>query len=124
MGLHWLSAVDRSPSRWLTIGGFAAVAWLVGELDGRSVYHAYRDGYRLSREFAPVMVWGRWDDPAVERSIYLEVAKYVRDQTTPDDRVVVSDGFFVILPLAGRFPPSEFTASLTFMSSMRYPERR
>ncbi len=125
MGLNWLSSVMRSVgNRWVTIVTYCALAWLIGELDGRSVYQAYRDGLRLSREFAPVMVWGDWNHPAVARSAYLEQAKYIRDNTSPDDRVVVSGAYEVLYPLSGRLPPSAFTCDLTFMSCMRYPERR
>ena len=125
MGLHWLSSIDRSPNRWLTIGGFAVVALpLRVNLTAVPLYRAYRDGFRRSREFAPVMVWGRWDDALVEKSLYLEVAKYIRDTTTADDRVVVSGLQFVLLPLSGRLPPSAATADLTVMSELGYPERR
>jgi hypothetical protein len=124
MGLRWLSSIDRSPKRWLTIGGFAVVAWFAAELDGRATYRAYRDGFRRSREFAPVMVWGRWDDTLVERSLYLEVARYIRDMTTADDRIVVSGYHEILFPMSGRLPPSAATADLTIMSELGYPERR
>jgi hypothetical protein len=124
MGLHWLHMLDRSAGRWLTIGGFAGAAWLAGELDSRAVFRAYREGYRLSREFAPVMVWGDWDDPSVNRSYYLTVANYLRQNTTPDDRIVVSGGGQPLLALSRRLPPSATAMDLTFMSLMRYADRR
>jgi hypothetical protein len=124
MGLQWLYSIDRSSSRWLTIGGFAVVAWLAGELDGRSVYRTYRDGYRLSREFAPVMIWGDWDSPAIGRSRYLELAKYVRDNTAPDDRIIVSAYFEPVFPLSGRLPLSATAQNLWVMSTLQYPVRR
>ncbi len=124
MGLHWLHMLDRSAGRWLTIGGFAVAAWLAGELDRRAVFRAYREGYRLSREFAPVMVWGDWDDPSVNRSYYLTVANYLRQNTTPDDRIVVSGGGHPLLALSRRVPPSATAFDLTYMSAMRYADRR
>ena len=124
MGLRWLSSVDRSPNRWLTIGVVAVLAFLAGELDNRVTYQAYRDAFRLSREFAPLMLWGHWDDALVEKSLYLEVAKYIRDNTTADDRMVVSGFHNVLFPLSERFPPSGATADLTFMSEAGYPTRR
>jgi hypothetical protein len=124
MGLRWLCSIDRSPNRWLTISVVAVLALLSGELDSRDTYRAYRDGFRLSREFAPVMVWGRWDDPSVNKSLYLDVAKYIRANTTTDDRMVVSGFHTVLFPLSGRLPPSGATAELTFMSEAGYPESR
>jgi hypothetical protein len=124
MGLRWLSTLGLSPNRWLMISVLAVVAWLVGELDSRNIYRAYRDGYRLSRQFAPVMIWGHWDDPSVERSFYLEVAKYIRDTTIPNDRIVVSGFGHVLFPLSGRLPPSASSFDLALMSAMRFPVRR
>ena len=124
MGLNWLSSIDRSPNRWLTIGGFAALAWLAGELDNRVTYRAYRDGFRLSRQFAPVMLWGRWGDPVVDKSLYLEVAKYIRDNTTSNDRIVVSGLHTVLFPRRAAFRRPEPPPDLTFMSEAGYLERR
>ncbi len=124
MGLNWLITLGLSPNRWLTVSILAVVAWLAGELDSRSIYRAYREGYRLSREFAPVMLWGHWDHPSVERSFYLEVAKYIRDKTTPEDRIVVSGFAHVLFPLSDRLPPSASSFDLSIMSAMRFPVRR
>ena len=124
MGLHWLITPGHSQNRWLMISILAVMAWLTGELDSRNIYRAYREGYRLSREFAPVTVWGHWDDVSVERSFYLAVAKYIRDTTTPDDRIVVSGFGHVLLPLADRLPPSASSFDLAAMSAMRFPVRR
>jgi hypothetical protein len=124
-GLHWLISSCRSSNRgWLMIGGLVAVAWLAGELDSRTIYRAYRDGFRLNREFSPVMIRGRWDDPSVQRSRFLEIAKFIRDRTTPDDRIVVSAYLHSMYPLTGRLPPSTDSADLFLMSTMRYPVNR
>jgi hypothetical protein len=124
MGLQWLRTLDRSASRWLTIGGLAVVAGLAGELDGREVYRSYREGFRLSREFAPVTIWGDWDDACVNRSYYLTVANYLRENTTPDDRIMVSAGAQPLLALSRRAPPSATPLDLNAMSAMRYADRR
>jgi hypothetical protein len=70
------------------------------------------------------MVRGRWDDPSVDRSFYLETAKYIRDHTDRDDRVIVSGGGQGLLALSRRLPPSAWAIDLSMMSLMRYPERR
>jgi hypothetical protein len=125
MGLHWLLSLGRQSNRgWLTIGGFVALAWIAGELDARTVYRAYRDAYRLSREFAPVMFWGHWDDASVERSRYLQVAKYIRDNTTPSDHIIASNGCEVIYPLSGRLPLSVNASDLSHISALKFPVRR
>jgi hypothetical protein len=123
MGLHWLSAIERPSRWWLRIAVFISVAWLIGELDGRNVYHSYRKAYCSSREFAPVMLRGRWDDACVESSRYLELAKCIRELTTEEDRVVASGGALVLFPLSGRLPPSAASADLMYLSAMKYPAR-
>ena len=80
MGLHWLFTLDLAQNRWLMISIMAVVAWLVGELDGGGIFNAYYAGYRLSREFGQLMVLGHWDHASVERSLYLELAKYIRGE--------------------------------------------
>ncbi len=120
-GCDQFSNASRSlGSRWPP----TALAWLCGELDGRAVSRAYRDGFRMSCEYAPVMVWGNWDDPVVEENALLKIAKYVRDNTAPDDRIVTSGMYTMMFPLSGRLPPSEFVADLWLLSATRYPERR
>ncbi len=125
MGLQWLSSVlERIEKPWLALAAYCALAWLCGELDGRAVSRAYRDGFRMSCEYAPVMVWGNWDDPVVEENALLKIAKYIRDNTAPDDRIVTSGMYTMMFPLSGRLPPSEFVADLWLLSATRYPERR
>jgi hypothetical protein len=125
MGLQWLWAIDLGRgTRWVAVAGYSALAFLAGELDARSTWWNYREAFRLSREFAPVMVAGRWDSPAVKRSFYLQLAKYIRDHSAPGDRILVSGNYFGTYPLTGRFPPSPSASDLSCMLQMGYPTRR
>jgi hypothetical protein len=125
MGLSWIRTFERSLlGRRVVIVVLLALAWLVGELDGRSVFRTYRAQFRLSRAFAPVMVWGRWDDRSVDDSFFLTAAKFIRDRTNPDDRIVTSGHLSSLYLLSNRLPPSPYLPDLVLMSCMDYPSRR
>ncbi len=125
MGLSWIWTFESSfISRRIAIVVYLALAMLVGELDARNVFRSYREAFRLSREFAPVMIRGRWDDKAVGKSFFLEVAKYIRDRTNPDDRIVTSGQVSPLYLLSNRMPPSPFVVDLALTSCMKYPSRR
>ncbi len=125
MGLSWMSAALESlGKRRVTVGAYFALTWLVGELDARVVFRSYREGFRLSRQFGPVMLLGKWNDPSVETDMLLKTAKYVRETTRPEDHILESGNNHVLYPLSGRLPPSALATDLVQMSAMEYPRRR
>ncbi len=124
MGLTWLRTFEGSPrGRRIASVVYLTLAWLVGELDARSVYYTYKDQFRRSREFATVMVWGRWDDPSVDRNFFLAAARLIRERTNPDDQIVTSGHLSPLYLLSGRLPPSPYVVDLILMSCMEYPSR-
>jgi hypothetical protein len=124
MGLHWVATLELGPAgRLVQVTTYIIVAGLVGELDARVTAQAYRAGFALSREFAPVMIWGETDHAAVDRSLYLQAAKLIRERTGRADRIVISANYNVLNILADRRPPSPFTADLTLMDTSEYPRR-
>jgi hypothetical protein len=125
MGLSWIRSFGHSINgRRITIAVYLTLAWMVGELDTGTIYRSYRDQFRLSLEFAPAMVWGRWDNRLVNRSFFLDVATFIRDRTNPDDRIVTSGLIFPLYLLSNRMPPSPYVTDLLMMSAAQYPSRR
>lgn len=59
----------------------------------------------------------------IERSLYLKVAKLIRDRTSPNDRILVSAFYEVYYILADRLPPRPLAYDLTLMDTAEYVRR-
>jgi hypothetical protein len=124
-GLSWLhSVLGRLEKPFVAILCYSLLAWLVGELDARSVYLRWSKSFGRGCEFAPVMLWGKWDDPAVGKSLFLEVGKYIKDNTRPGDSMMVTGHCDIFCVLSDRWPPSTLGTNLMQMILADYPTRR
>ncbi len=117
-------SIPSPTAAWLKPAAILALAASAGELDARSVYQSYRDGLKLARRYAPVMLRGNWDDPCVSESIYLQAAKFVKEHSSADDRIIAGFAGWPLYVLSGRMPPSEFAVNLEAMSFKQYSRRR
>jgi hypothetical protein len=75
-----------------------------------------RHGVAQSKHFESVMVEGNWEHFSVSDSLYLRLAKYIRDNTDPEDTVFVSGFYYVLYPLSQRLPPDIRFHDATFAS--------
>ena len=84
----------------------------------------YKAGLKISQEFAPVIVYGDWNSKAVERSFFLNTAKYLRDNTEPDDVVLTSGYYYVLYPLTNRWPANPEFVDIIFSRKAGHLKKR
>lgn len=122
VGLHSLNQLGQQRRRL----AWAIAAPLVVALFAGQYYleaETYRNYFRQSKHFAPVMVYGNWEDPCVEECFYLSLAKQIRTQTQPEEPILVSGFYYVLYPLSQRMPVDVRTFDASFAMYADYSER-
>lgn len=113
LGLTWCAALGFAEARWSRRWGVMLAAVLVAmaltpsTVGGTSLakWHAgLEKAENLGEKFAPFMLRQEWRSPLVDQSLYLHAARTIRENTAPDDEIMVSGCFEVLYPLSERMP--------------------
>ncbi len=80
-------------------------------------------GMGWHQTFSPVMCDGDWQHDATRYSRYLQVARWLRENSPPDATLIVSGYAYTLYPLSARRPASAHVSDLTFSRLTGQPER-
>jgi hypothetical protein len=126
VGLHQTALLARAKRvPWVSPRMYVGLAVILLLLGFRQTVRDYRQAWRLSKHFAPVMVWGKWDHPVVQESYYLTLAQALRHNARAADRLLVSGGYCVpAYALASLYPTNPELIDLARFQQMKYFDRR
>ena len=115
-----LTRLHRGP-RGLRIG--ARLAFAVVLIGGSgAMRRELSAGLDWHRTFGPVMLRGDWEHAATGYNRFLQIARWLRENTRPDQTLLVSGYGYVVYPLADRRPASTQVSDLTFSRMTGQPE--
>jgi len=108
VGLALLNAVGMMALR-SNVNSFRmgwVVVCILSVLLSGPMARSYFKGWQRTEGFASVMIRGNWNSPATQRSTYLMIADYLRENTPNDATVAVTGGMSAVNILARRATPS------------------
>ncbi len=108
---------------WIVPRLYLSLIFIAAIMNGYENLRAYRNGLMASKMFAPVMVWGDWDNPCVSQDNALAVAAAIRENTDPDDPIITSGQHLYDYSLTGRFPVGPDLVDLFFLKVFGHTDR-